>query len=230
MMNPYSRRWPVCAMAVCVAWQAAHAQSSKPADGGAKSGAPAEIQRVVANEAVPSAAASTNELDNLVSQGMFFLASGRGEDAVALFKQVLQKDKSHRQALFGLGTSLVELRRYREAVIVFERMLSLYPDAFEAMNNLAWMYATANVPAYRDGKKAVEYAQQAVLLAPASFEIWNTLSEAYFVAGEYEKARRASAEAVRLSREKNASARVIKEYERQFDKCKRASEAMSLVE
>ena len=191
---------------------------------------PAEVQASVGALAAASKSETTNALDVLANEAMAMLTRGQSKEAVALFKQVLREDKNHRRALFGLGTCYVELRQYREAKVVLERMREIYPDAFEALNNLAWMYATSSDPAYRDGRKAIEYAQQAVLLAPNVVEIWNTLSEAYFVAGDYEKGLRAATEAVRLSKDINAPPNVVQSYEQQMEKCRRAVEAMSLVE
>lgn len=195
---------------------------------------PAEIAASAAKEVLPAEtsapAGETNELDRLANEGLQYVAQGQIEPAVPLFKQILRQNNRHRRALFGLGTCFVELRKYRDAEIVFKRMLEEYPDAFEALNNLAWMYATASDPAVRDGNKAVAYAQQAVLLSPNTLEIWNTLSEAYYVAGQYEKAQRAAEEAVRLSLENQAPQRVVENYRRQAEKCARAAQAMSLVE
>lgn len=205
-------------------------QVSRAAAGVSTARPPADVHAAVGAVATPPKPQSTNALEDAVNEAMALLARGQVKEAVPLFKQVLKEDKNHRRALFGLGTCYVELRQYREARIVLERMIELYPDAFEAMNNLGWMYATSSDPAYRDGRKAVEYAQKAILLAPKSFEIWNTLSESYFIAGEYEKAQRAAAEAVRLSKENQAPERVVREYERQFEKCRRAADAMSLIE
>lgn len=195
---------------------------------------PAEVAASVGPWVAPTQsvlkAEGTNDLDRAANEAMSKLASGLVQEAVPLFKAILKADPNHRKALFGLGTCYVELRQYREAQIVFEKMLSVYPDAFEGLNNLAWMYATAANPAFRDGKKAVVYAQQAVLLAPTSFELWNTLSEAYYVIGDYEKAQRAASEAVKLSVENKAPDRVVREYQRQLDKCRQAAEAMTLIE
>lgn len=195
---------------------------------------PAEIAASAAKEVLPAEtsapAGETNELDRLVNEALRYLAQGQVKTAVPLFKQILRQDKRHRRALFGLGTCFVELRKYRDAEIVFKRMLEEYPDAFEALNNLAWMYATASDPAIRDGNKAVAYAQQAVLLSPNTLEIWNTLSEAYYVSGQYEKAQRAAEEAVRLSLASGAPKRIVENYRWQAEKCARAAQAMSLVE
>lgn len=208
----------------------AYGRGNHAVSGMATTKPPADVQATVGAVAMPPKPQSTNVLEDAVNEGLALLGRGQVKEAVPLFKQVLREDKNNRRALFGLGTCYVELRQYREARLVLERMIELYPDAFEAMNNLAWMYATASDPVYRDGRKAVKYAQQAVLLSPKSFEIWNTLSESYFVAGEYEKAQRAAAEALRLSQENQAPERVVREYERQFEKCRRAADAMSLIE
>lgn len=175
-------------------------------------------------------AVQTNEVDALASRGLELLASGQLQAAESVFKQALRKDKSHRKALFGLGTTYIEMRRYKEAETVLLELLRQYPGAVEGLNNLAWMYATASDPAYRKSEKALRYAQDAVLLQPNAFELWNTLSEAYYVLGEYDKAKRAAEQALRLSIEKGAPQRVVGDYRRQLEKCTRAAEALSIVD
>ena len=65
-----------------------------------------------------------------------------------------------------------------------------YPEDYQTLNNLAWVYATSKDSAHRDAEKAIDLAQQALVLAPYDHHVWSTLSEAYYVAGEYEKANR----------------------------------------
>lgn len=55
------------------------------------------------------------------------------------------------------------------------------------LNGLAWFLATAQDPALRRPSQAVALAQKAVALAPLP-HIWDTLAEAYFAAGQPQRA------------------------------------------
>ena len=41
-----------------------------------------------------------------------------------------------------------------------------YPEDYQSLNNLAWVYATSKDSAHRDAEKAIDLAQQALVLAP----------------------------------------------------------------
>ena len=70
----------------------------------------------------------------------------------------------------------------------------------------------------------------ALLSQPGSYHVWSTLAEGYYVSGEYEKAFRASEQALRLGSEKKATQENLMAYKEQLRKCMRAKEAMSLIE
>ena len=106
-----------------------------------------------------------------------------------------------------------------------------YPEDYQTLNNLAWVYATSKDSAHRDAKKAIDLAQQALVLAPYDHHVWSTLSEAYYVAGEYEKANRAILHLVTLATTKGAkmTEKMVQTYNDQIQKCRRAIEAEKLL-
>jgi tetratricopeptide (TPR) repeat protein len=67
----------------------------------------------------------------------------------------------------------------------------------DAINKLAWLLATCPDPGLRDPRRALELAEEAVELAPAAPEIWNTLGVARHRAGD----RRGAIEALAKSEE-----------------------------
>jgi tetratricopeptide (TPR) repeat protein len=97
-------------------------------------------------------------------------------------------------AFVGTGRSahieplLVEL--YKTLVTAWEKDLAATKDpTADRLNRLAWIYATAEIPAYRNPKRAVELAARAVeksngRLAP----ILDTLAAAYHANGNREQA------------------------------------------
>jgi uncharacterized protein HemY len=57
-----------------------------------------------------------------------------------------------------------------------------------SLNNVAWFLATSADPEFRDPKKAVALATNAVGLAPKARHIWNTLGAAHYRAGDWKAA------------------------------------------
>jgi Zn-dependent protease with chaperone function len=80
-----------------------------------------------------------------------------------------------------------KLGKYRKAVETYERVISLDPDSSLALNNLAWLLATAEDEAMRDSKRALDLAERAVALERSAMYL-DTLAEAYFVNGMTEEA------------------------------------------
>ncbi|MCY0725627.1 hypothetical protein OVW19_28220, partial [Klebsiella pneumoniae] len=72
-----------------------------------------------------------------------------------------------------------------------EESLRLAPKNAEAHNSLAWVLATAGVPGFRDGNRAIELARKALTLGgwsdPGHLD---TLAAAYAEAGDFKEAVR----------------------------------------
>lgn len=169
-------------------------------------------------------------IDEWLEQGYKALDQGELNKAMNGFERVLIDDPENRRARFGLGTVYIRMEMYRSAVKILEPMTKEFPEDFSLKNNVAWLYATSGDHSIRNGPKAVNMAQDALLLAPRDYHVWNTLSEAYYICGEYEKARRSAEEALRLGQELRASAKNMRTYSKQVQKCLKASEVMSLLE
>ena len=77
----------------------------------------------------------------------------------------------------------------------YENIIMLHPDDGVALNNLAWILATAEDEALRDYPRALSLAQRAVGIT-RSPTFLDTLAEAYYVNGYYEDAVAAIQEAL----------------------------------
>jgi tetratricopeptide (TPR) repeat protein len=72
------------------------------------------------------------------------------------------------------------------AIAEYQAALRLNPNSAQALNSLAWLYATAKDATLRDPSKALKYALQAVALDQAkNANYLNTLAKAYDVNGDY---------------------------------------------
>jgi Zn-dependent protease with chaperone function len=95
--------------------------------------------------------------------------------------------------------ALSQLYHQREnlhkAAWAYENILRLDPDDGMALNNLAWILATADDPGLRDYPRALELAKRAVDIE-GSPTFLDTLAEAYYVNGFYDQALAAIREAL----------------------------------
>jgi Zn-dependent protease with chaperone function len=86
-----------------------------------------------------------------------------------------------------LGSIYYQDKAYKHAIEAYERSLELAPRDPEALNNLAWLYATCEQTEYREPAKALVYAIHAAALKPVPYTL-DTLAESYYVNGLHEKA------------------------------------------
>jgi tetratricopeptide (TPR) repeat protein len=150
--------------------------------------------------------------------------------AIGMFRKALQKEPANRRGRFGLSTALIQVDQYKEALEILEIMLKETPKDYVLKNNTAWIYATARDTKMRNGTRAIQLAQEALLLNPLDYHVWSTLAEAYFISGRYDKALRNAQEALRVGRDTGADAKSLVQYELQIERCRRAVESSSLLE
>ena len=154
------------------------------------------------------------------------------EDAIDAYERVLEIDPDHKQARYTVSHVYINANEYEKAIVELNGLLENNPEDYHLMNNLAWLYATAEDPKYRDGTKAIQLAQNAMVLAPNDHHIWSTLSEAYYITGEYEKAYRAITHMAKLAARygKGLSKEAVDNYNEQIRKCKRAWDTKKMLE
>lgn len=88
----------------------------------------------------------------------------------------------------------------KESARIYEEILRLDPSNHVALNNLAWILATARDRTLRDYPRALELARKAVSLKRSPVYL-DTLAEAYFVNGNSEMAIKTIKEAISISKE-----------------------------
>jgi tetratricopeptide (TPR) repeat protein len=144
--------------------------------------------------------------------------------AIDAYEQILLLDTDNKEAAYHLSLICIQTKDYQRAELLLLELIKNYPEDFTLMNNLAWIYATAEDPGMRNGEKAIQYAQTAMVIAPRDYHIWSTLSEAYYSSGDYEKALRAIKHmAVLASRYgKDLTEGSVASYNEQITKCQRA--------
>ena len=167
--------------------------------------------------------------DSWAETAYIAMNKGNTAEAISLFKDALKADPKSRNAWFGLATVHIQIRDYATAEKILLKLAQAYPEDYAIRNNIAWMYATAENPKFRNAEKAVKWARDAVFLSPLSPEPWSTLSEAHYLAGDYEKAFRAVEHVMDIAPREKLSREQARIYAEQYTKCKKAKEAMSLI-
>ena len=154
----------------------------------------------------------------------------RYDEARKILDSVLLRSPENQRALVGL--SIIHTRNYEhaKALEILNGLMARDPSNAAIKNNAAWVYATADDPAVRDGNRAVALAREALVSAPGSYHIWSTMAEGYYVTGQFERALETAQEAIRMAVRERASSDNLREYRTQIHKIQSAVQAFSLAE
>lgn len=87
----------------------------------------------------------------------------------------------------ALASLYYQRAAYGQAVVHYETAIGLDPQNVEALNNLAWLYATCEVAAYRQPIKALQHALAAAAIRPDP-HVLDTLAESYYANGRFQDA------------------------------------------
>lgn len=168
----------------------------------------------------------------LLDLSQVYFQDGNYEECILALERILEIDPEHDQARYMLSHYYINAKDYPKAEALIKRLIEENPEDYQLLNNLAWLYATAEDPEFRDGRKAIEFAQKAMVLAPNDHHVWSTLSEAYYINGDYEKAYRAITHMAYLASKygKNITKEMVDGYNEQIKKCKRAWDTQKMLE
>jgi len=174
-------------------------------------------------------ASSTNVAANakltfLMNTGIQYAEEGEHEEAERAYLRALETDPENSTIRFRLGTLYIMMGRYTNAVPILEALIVEFPDNSQVRNNLAWCYATGE--GVRNKEKALLHAREAILSAPIAPSMWNTLAEAYYMAGDYERAERAAEHAIDLMIQTDPERTQMADFQAQLQKIRRANQAL----
>jgi Tfp pilus assembly protein PilF len=112
-------------------------------------------------------------------------------DSVSLFEHALAVTEGNAVAHTQLGAAYSERGQIGLSIRHYWEAVRLRPDDVIALNNLAWLLATARDPSLRDPAFAVALAERAASLSPIpSPDVLDTLAAAYASAGRFDDAVR----------------------------------------
>jgi tetratricopeptide (TPR) repeat protein len=152
---------------------------------------------------------------------------GEYEEAERTYLRILEADPDNEEIRFRLSTLYVMTGQYTNAVPLLEELATTDPENASVHNNLAWIYATGIGTINRE--KALWHAREALVLTPLSPDAWNTLAEAYYVSGGFDKALQASAHAIDLLWTMDSKSKSMPLFEAQRNKILRAKDAAELL-
>jgi tetratricopeptide (TPR) repeat protein len=120
--------------------------------------------------------------------GMLYAQQGKLDQAVTEFREQLRL-RPDAQAWYNLGLARVMQGNLGEAVTNYEQAVKLDPNRAVALNDLAWIRATAPQADLRNGAEAVQLAEQACKLSGGKeAQFLGTLDAAYAEAGRWAEA------------------------------------------
>lgn len=127
---------------------------------------------------------------------------GRHREALEDISRALSLRPDHIGDLHNRAVVLASLGRQAEAIREYESVLSREPSSAGTLNNLAWLLATADDPALRDCRRAIDCARRAVEATrnPAWLD---TLAAAHAECGDFDSAVKIETEALKLSKPPN---------------------------
>ena len=109
--------------------------------------------------------------------------AGQFGPAEAIYRNILEREPNHPQALHLSGVVALQMGRPAAAAGLMERALAVNPDDAEARNNLGQAYESLG----RTGDAVAAY-REAIRLAPVFAAAWNNLGNALLETGESDEA------------------------------------------
>jgi len=117
-----------------------------------------------------------------------------------VLQERIAKEPANAQLYMLLGVVYYQEEKWALARKAYETSLELNYSQPEVLNNLAWLLVKCPDRKYRDYKRSLELAEEAVKLAQSA-HIYDTLAEGYLANGQYKEAVAASARALQLADE-----------------------------
>jgi tetratricopeptide (TPR) repeat protein len=168
----------------------------------------AEFQR--AAQLDPAYASAHNNLGNAL------LDKGRAAEAIMQYQEALQIKPGDGFAHVNLGIAFQKTGRAREAIGEYQKALELLPGQQEAETDLAWLMATGKEDALRNGRKAVELAQQANTQSGGENPtVLHTLAAALAETGQFDEAMKVVQKAVALA-QASGKQDLVKRFDREL--------------
>ena len=137
------------------------------------------------------------------NRGTAWFEKGEFKKAIADYNEGLTLDPTDYKVCFWRGVARRNSGDYGGAIDDYGKVLAIDSEDPTACGALAWLYATCPDAKYRDGKKAVEYANKAhELIGDKTDYCLDTLAAAYAESEDFAKARGFEETAIEVAVEK----------------------------
>jgi tetratricopeptide (TPR) repeat protein len=159
----------------------------------------------------------------LLDAGLQYTEEGEHEEAERAYLRALEQDPGNPDIRMRISTLYILMERYADALKLLKDLEEEFPENPMIQNNMSWVYATGGK--VRNGKLSLRHARNAILIVPYAASMWNTLAEAYYVLGDYDKALRSSEHAIDLLQQQTDDQNQFDQFLAQRSKILRAKEA-----
>src|SRR5215510_3219508 len=138
--------------------------------------------------------------DAYYNRGNVFFAQGRTDEAIADWETSLQLQPNDADAHTCLGNALLRRGSLDQAIAHYQIAVALDPQDPHSRNNLGWILATSSDARVRDGGKAIDFAQQAVVVSGGREpQFLRRLAAAYAEVGRFPEAIAAAQQAAAIA-------------------------------
>jgi tetratricopeptide (TPR) repeat protein len=96
----------------------------------------------------------------LLLRAKMWRAKGNASKAIEYYHKFLQDNPEDVAYKLELGNYLIDLRQWKMALHHFEAALETSPNHIDFLERYAWILATCPNPRFRNGQKAMEYAER----------------------------------------------------------------------
>jgi Lipoprotein NlpI, contains TPR repeats len=128
-------------------------------------------------------------------RGSIYLLKKEYNPAIDDYNTALAIDQTNEWLYLQRAIYWYTVGNFSNAVSDLEKAFKLRPSNFTVLNDFAWILATCSDKSYRNGFRAVKFAEKAVK-ASRSAETLNTLAAAYAEAGRFDDAVRIQKESI----------------------------------
>jgi tetratricopeptide (TPR) repeat protein len=128
------------------------------------------------------------------------ILTGRTDEAISELKEAIRLLPNDASLYEKLGSALYLKGEFASVISCFEQAIRLDSEHIESRNNLAWVLATCPDPAFRNGTRAIQLAQETIRLAGReNASHLDTLAAAHAEEGDFPQAIAVAQKAVRCA-------------------------------
>ena len=130
--------------------------------------------------------------DNAIAHnnlGVVLARKGKDKEAVSHFSEAIRIDPDYAGAYYNLGKSFANQGQIEEAIEYYRKTLRFDPNMTQALYNLSWIFATHKDAEYRNGKAALDLAQNLCKITRYTQALaFDSLAAAYAELGNFDDA------------------------------------------